>query len=372
LAKAPLIDGDPYRDFLAEPTWQADVRPLNGAHLVSGWIDGQELRALEGTLPDLSAGMLREMFRNIVWVLSGFSNILVAATDPEAAKLPRPKILEGNASTLPLLKRLPRIIRRLSYRISEGLPDDQLWMTQLWDEDGKFRVTRSEIVELGRAGMSKPEKAMMGDAASDKIRITVFKSAQPSPEAKANWLRDKVRDWKKDQRRRACERQALRAKRCASAELIPRFYSALGTEFEMVFELVLQTLRLEFERLDDKTKTGAPDYLVKFSDANKLIVELKSKEKGNLVDYNKAVEVLAASEVHGHKDKFCVTLCHPGVDPSVPTVIAQCARLSVVESPDFGEALLRLCEGTISRDQVWQWLTTPGQALVQDLPFRGQ
>src|SRR5262249_24510703 len=101
-----------------------------------------------------------------------------------------------------------------------------------------------------------------------------------------------------------------------------------------------------------------------------LVVELKSKEGHNLVDYNKAVEVLAASEVHGHKDSFCVTLCHPGVDPSVSAVVAACERLSVVESSDLAEALLRICEGSLSQKQLWQWLATPGQALGTDLPYR--
>jgi len=88
------------------------------------------------------------------------------------------------------------------------------------------------------------------------------------------------------------------------------------------------------------------------------------------VDYNKAVEVLAASEVHGHKDTFCVTLCQPGIDPSVPLVVAACGRLSVVESTDLGEALLRVCEVSLSRKQLWHWLATPGQALAADLPYR--
>ena len=98
-------------------------------------------------------------------------------------------------------------------------------------------------------------------------------------------------------------------------------------------------------------------------------MELKSRE-AKLIDYNKAVEVLAASEIHGHKGAFCVTLCHPGVDPSVPAVVASCGRLCVLESIDFGEALLRYCEGVIDDEQLYQWLATPGQALAADLPFR--
>jgi helicase len=129
-------------------------------------------------------------------------------------------------------------------------------------------------------------------------------------------------------------------------------------------------LGIEFEKLDDRRQTGAPDYLVKLLDSPPLVVELKSKEGDKLVDYNKAVEVLSASEIHGHKNTFCVTLCHPGIDPSVPMAIVSCGRLSLVESNDLGEALLRLCEETLSQAQLWQWLATPGQALAADLPLR--
>jgi helicase len=152
--------------------------------------------------------------------------------------------------------------------------------------------------------------------------------------------------------------------------LVKAFYDSLGTKFESVFEAILTVLEIPYQKLDDKTKTGAPDYLLNLKDSPPLTVELKSKEGHNLVGHNDAVEVLAASEVHGHKDAFCVTLCHRGVDPSVPMVIADCGRLSVVESHDLGEALLRICEGSLTQQQLWQWLASPGQALSSDLPFR--
>jgi helicase len=51
-------------------------------------------------------------------------------------------------------------------------------------------------------------------------------------------------------------------------------------------------------------------------------------------------------------------------------VIAACGRLSVVESHDLGEALLRICEGKLTQSQLYHWLASPGQALTADLPFK--
>lgn len=370
LENGHLFDPEVYKDDLVEPAWQADIAPINGAKLCLDWIDGVEIRKLESELPRLSAGMLRDMYRNLVWVLQGLASIVTSASDPRVPVSMRPKCLRNTEVKLDVMAKLPRVIRRLSFRVSEGLPDYVLWMTTLNTPTAPYHLTRNDILNLKTNGFITPEQLMLGSNDADIARIQAFEKAKPSPHAKANWVRDACRDWKTNQRKRAAEKHLKRAKRCVNIELVKDFYSTTGTQFELTFEKILTALGIAHEKLDDKRKTGAPDYLVKLHDSSPIVIELKSKEGNNLVDYNKAVEVLSASEVHGHKDKFCVTLCHPGVDPSVPLVITACGRLSVVESSDLGEALLRICEGSLSQKQLWQWLASPGQALIADLPYK--
>jgi len=370
LGKEYLFNADKYAEDLVEPVWHADIAPINGAKLCCDWIDGAEIRQLESRLQALSAGMLRELFRNLVWVIEGLASILVAASDSRIPPTARPKVLNKVDAKLYLLRKLPRVLHRLSFRINEGLPDDVLWMVRLNSINSEYRLTRSEILSLRRLNFISPENIMLGSQEASDIRLKVFEKTKPTPHAKANWLRDVCRDWKLNQRKRAVEIHAKRAKKCKYAELVKVFYESTGNDFEKVFEQILETLNVSYERLDVKTKTGAPDYLVKLNDSPPLIIELKTKEGDKLVDYNKAVEVLSASEVHGYGQVFCVTLCHPGVDPSVPLVVVSCGRLSVVESCDLGEAFLRICEGSLSQKQLWQWLATPGQALASDLPFK--
>lgn len=367
---APLVDADAYRTDLAEPMWNADIAPVNGTWLSCEWINGVEIRALEGTLENLRAGMLHELFRNLCWALQGMAEIASAAADKRVPQSNRPTSLLVGDERLDLLARLPRAIRRLSYRLNEGLPDDVLWMTGLCPPGSPYRLRREEVLALRAAGLTSPEDLMLGSPDADAARIKALAGAKPNPQAKANWLRDACRAWKVNQRVRVAERHARRAKKCPRADFVARFYQATGTDFERVFEEALAYLKVDCKRLDDKTKTGAPDYVVQLPGSPPLIVELKSRDTGKLVDYNRAVEVLAASEVHGYRDAFCVTLCQPGVDPSVPTVIAACGRLSVIEAVDLGEALLRCCEGTLSGAQLYRWLATPGQALAADLPYR--
>lgn len=370
LNKGTLFDADPLAELLPDPVWQADIPPINAAKLSVDWIEGAELRGLEAELQHLSAGMLREMYRNLAWVLQGLASILDAATGIGVPPASKPVAIASAGTSVILLRKFPRLIRRLSYRVSEGLPEDVMWMQSINHSGGKFRLTRSEILVLRKLGFTRPEQVMLGSPQADEVRVLACGKAKPSPQAKANWLRDACRDWKRDVRNRAAERHIKRAKKCARIDLVAHFYQMRGTEFEKAFEAVLADLKISFVRLDDKTKIGAPDYKLEFSDSPPLVLELKSKQGDNLVDYNSAVEVLAASEVHGLKTAFCVTLCHPGVDPSVPVTIAACGRLSVVESNDLGEALLRLCEGSMSQSQLYTWLASPGQALAGDLPFR--
>ena len=370
LDKARLIDADIFRDDLPEPVWYADIFPINAAKLSMDWVDGAEITKLEKSLPSLSAGMLGEMFRNLVWALQGFSAIIAASADLSVHNSCRPKVLRNADDKIELLRKLPRVIQRLGIRVAEGLPDDALWLTSLNIPNAAFRLSRHEIIALRRFGYSTPEQVMLSSPEAGDARMKVFAKVKPAPQAKANWLRDACRDWKLDQRKRAAVKHLKRARSCANISLVGAYYNNKGIEFEQAFEAILNVLDIQFEKLDDKTKTGAPDYLVLLKDSPVLIFELKSKQGDSLVDYNKATEVLTASEIHGHRDTFCVTLCHPGVDPSVPLVIAACGRLSVVESHDLGEALLRICEGKLTQNQLWHWLASPGQALIADLPYK--
>jgi helicase len=366
---APLFNTQKYISDLSEKVWQANIKPMNATSICLGWIEGKSLRDIERLLPNLRAGAIRETIRNLSWVLQGISSILTSVTDKRNPKGLLPKVVSDSDTNLDELSKLPRVIKRLMSRLALGLPDDAIWLNELNLDSEKFKISRDEILTFSQAGRATPQFIMLGTQEADEFRRNAFEKFKPSPILKANWLRDACREWKKNARKKAAARQLKRAAKCPSAHLIKQYYEALGDDFETAFENVLAHLSIEFDKIDADKKTGAPDYLVKIQDSPGLIFELKSKQGDKLVDYNSATEVLAASEIHGFKDHHCLTLCHPGVDPSVPMAISSCARLTVIESHDLAEALLRVCEGKLSHAQLWQWLATPGQALSDDLPF---
>lgn len=100
LDKDHIFDADIYKDDLPEPVWYADLFPINAAKLTQDWIDGTQLRELEAQLPNLRAGMLLDMYRNLAWALQGLASIMTGATDTKIPIAYRPKSLRNPAINL--------------------------------------------------------------------------------------------------------------------------------------------------------------------------------------------------------------------------------------------------------------------------------
>lgn len=369
LDKDTLFNADIFKENLSERVWQGNLKPINAAEICRRWVEGASLRSLEQLLPDLRAGAIRNLIRDLSWVLQGVGAILTSIVDRRTSVELLPEVVKRSQPDLVRMARLPRVIRRIMMRLANGLPDSALWLVELNLDSDKFKLSRDEMLAINNGGYSSPQMLMLGSKEADDFRKLVFERVKPSPVLKSNWLRDAAREWKTNARKKSAKYHIKRAGKFQSVVFFKDYYESLGDFFELAFERLMEHLEISFEKLDSNKIKGAPDYLVKLHDSPALVFELKSKQGDKLVDYNGATEVLAASEIHGFKDLSCVTLCHPGVDPSVPLAINSCTRLSVVESHDLAEALLRLLEGKMTQVQLWQWLTTPGQAVSDDLPF---
>ena len=175
--------------------------------------------------------------------------ILDAASDARVPDSVRPT---GRVAELNSLKKLPRVVRRLSYRVNEGLPDNVLWMTSLNTQGSPFRIFRQEILRLRHANFCTPEQLSLGSGEADKVRSEAFQNAKPTPQAKANWLRDGTREWKANQRKTAAERQEKRTKRCSNAELVGDYYKLRGTDFERVFDKYWESLKFHYTTNDKR------------------------------------------------------------------------------------------------------------------------
>ncbi len=345
--------------------WNADAGAANGALLLTEWASGLSRDGINGLVDGVRLGTVQATARDVAWVLSGISEIIQNVTSPTLAEESRPTQLRGDGTVNGHVRQLARNIKRQATRIGVGLPSEVLWMIELDLEGRRRRLTRKQILALRGEGIVRPIDLMDGGATNDARRKAALGS-----HSTANLARNAAISWKRRNRDHSRGIHLRRAAQLNVTDLVKDLYDMRGEDLENAFERALQTLAVRFEKLDTRDRQAFPDFLVQIEDYEPLIFELKSKiNDADLVTLNAALEVLSASELAGHRDKFCVTLCNPGVEPSVPATIEGCGRLCVLEVTDLVEALLRLSEGRLTRNSLQNWLTTPGIALAEDLPY---
>jgi helicase len=279
----------------------------------------------------------------------------------------RPEALRVEGPALEAVRQLARGLRRQSIRISAGLPSEVLWMTSLDLEGQTRRLSRAQILALRMAELIRPIDLMNGDPdATQRRREALLAIENPSL---SNQVRDAARRWKISDRQYSRRGHAKRAELVGAAQIVHSLYESRREALEAAFQAAMEFVAVRIERLDSRGHQARPDFLITIEDYPSIVVEVKSKEADDqLISLNSATEVLAASELIGMRDRACLTLCSPGVEPSVPGVIERCARLCVVDVSDLVEAVLRLLEGSLTRAGFYNWLTTPGVALAEDLP----
>ena len=150
-------------------------------------------------------------------------------------------------------------------------------------------------------------------------------------------------------------------------DLLTRFYRAREKEFEDAVEEIFICFDIAVDAKDDGSVSSFPDFVTAALPPQNLALECKSKTVGEAVTFNDATDVIRKAGVNGYKDSFKVTICQPYISPDVPRKLASCDDLSVVNAEDFAEAFVRLKIGKITKQDLADWLTTPGQALKENL-----
>lgn len=350
--------------------WSALGAAANGAMLVADWAAGDSRQQLQKLVKGVRLGTIQSTAREIAWILTGISEIIQQVTSPTLAEESRPERLRGRPTVVEKVRQLARPMRRQAVRIGFGLPSDVLWMTDLVLQGPKRRLTRTQVLKLRSVGLTRPIDLMDGGPINDERRRQALGAGGSNN--LANLARNAALTWKSSNREHCKSIHLRRSEKLGISEVVQSLYQSRGDEFEVAFEASLSNVAISFEKLDNKMKQGRPDYLLLIESFEPIVVELKSRQNDtDLVSLNSVTEVLAASELAGYKSNFCVTLCNPGVEPSVPSTIEACGRLAALEVTDFVEAFVRLREGTLTRQELHNWLTTPGIALGESLPYTG-
>jgi helicase len=352
---------------LWDQPWMGNVPAANGALLIAEWAAGRSRKDVEAAVSGVRLGNIEALARDVSWILTGISEIISDITSPTLADEGKPEALRGNNPAIESTRRLARSLRRQAARIASGLPSDILWMTHLELPGTQRRLARQQMLSLRFQGLAQPHDLMDGTPIADgKRRLALAGDLDLTI---ANQVRDAARRWKASEREYFQRIHVRRATKVNCEPIISALYLKKGTNLEEAFAAAMTLIAVECESLDRVGKQAHPDFLIKIEQYPSIVVEIKSKASdSDLVALNSATEVLAASELIGLKDNFCLTVCSPGVEPSVPSLVESCRRLCVVSISDLAEAVLRLKEGSLTREGFYNWLTTPGVAAMEDLP----
>ncbi len=353
---------------LFDQPWTSDAGAANGALQLTEWAGGKQRAQIERLVNGVRLGTIQTLARDAAWVLTGISEIIFTITSPTLADESKPVALRGGGEAVEAVRQLARTFRRLAIRLVAGLPGDVLWMTELRLQGLQPRLRREQAIALRRAGFTRPIDLMDGGEAADDRRRVALGLLQVG--GFGNVIRNAARLWRQEDRQHSKTLHGRRANRLGLGPLISSLYEARGDALEVAFEQTLAGLAMPFQKLDQRNVQGRPDYIITVENFPSIVVEVKSKlNDEDTVSLNSATEVLAASELAGLRNNPCVTLCSPAVDPSVPGAIEAARRLCVVDLADFAEATLRMHEGTLTRSGFYNWLTTPGIALAEALPY---
>jgi helicase len=352
---APLLAGQP---------WQAYRAAVNAAGLMIEWIDGASFAALEGRFQAVRAGTVEGLCRDVVWCLSGLADIVAAATRADTESAERPTCLRTTtAQSLHDIRRLLSSVRLLTWRLNVGVPDPVLWLMEAQGSNGRPLVSRREALALHIGGFGTHISIRMRENWSKLIGL-LRASGVPNPQERAKLIQDLADNWHVGLREKMHIRQVRRVG-SNSAALFKNYYDGRGTAFETAFEGLLGLAGIRYTHFDIAPKKGAFDYLLHIDGRPDLPLECKSKQGNGLVPLNEVTDVLRSTELHGYAGTNCVTLCQPSVDPNVVTTLRGCGRLCVVEAHDLAEALVQVASKRALPQDLFDWLSQPGQATLE-------
>lgn len=356
--------------FLFERPWVANPAAANASVVLSRWAAGAPRTELEGMIAKVRLGLIQAVARDVSWLLSAVGEVIHSVTSPAIAPEAKPPILRGSGDAIDFVRQAARIMQRLAARVSSGLPAIALWMLELELKGPNRRLTRSQILSLLSVGIERPHQLMDGSAEVDARRLQALPAVGGS--SPANLARAAARSWKIDERMYFRTKHLKKADELSNRALVSACYDTKGKDLEVAIREMLSDVGIAFHELDDGKHPGFPDARMEFPNTalKPIIAEVKSKQnEHDFVALNDVTEVVTAALVAGYPGSPCLTICSPAVEPSVPSAISALSHLSVVELVDLVEAVLRLKEGNISADDLYNWLTSPGLCLRDDLPF---
>lgn len=351
---------------LVEQPWQRDLSAANGAMVAMRWARGGRRDRLAGEFERIGSGVLQSMFREGSEMLVAWSDCLGASTMGFLHEEERPVALRVGVEKLRGMRNLARSVRVLARSLSVGLPSEVAWIAGLKSEGtGRACLPRIAVVELMGRELREPGTLLRRDKYAELVGAVTAVGIPKADEAVKN-LRRAVEEYRRKERERlwkAAIEQAVGPLRGILEQTIDARQSA----FETKIEEMLDVAGIAYERLDDGSIPGAPDFCLGSDASEQIVVELKTAANDKDVGLNGATDVVKGAAIVGRSKVCKATLANPGFEPNVPWQVSNVEDLALVEACQFGYGISLVTRGEVTKGTFLDWLRIPGMVAVSQL-----
>ena len=356
------LPADQADNYLFERPWQRNPSSANAALLGLRWITGNPRNALAAEFPPIGSGVTQNLLREGAEILFAWASCLAAATSSNVVDSDRPLVLRSDEALVLAVSSLAAFIREKARVVAVGLPGEVAWMAGLVANEPEARnrviLTRPAIIELWKNGLTEPQELLRREAFP-----RIIDALKPLDLSNLNDVvvrfRKAVELHRQGHRERRWRMAIDRAP--ANVEAILRdMPETRGTVFETKVVSLMDAVGIAFDRLDDGTVAGAPDFHIGLNHHVQVVLESKTAQAEGTIGLNEATDVVKGAAIVDLGHLPMATLANPGFDPNVPWQARNVRGLALVEACEFDFGISLLAQGEIDKETFLGWLAQPG------------
>ena len=311
-------------------------RVTNAGYALHLWINGMPERQLRHNMERISYGQLHALASDSAWILEGVTEVL---------RVPNLGI-DGTVTS-----RLSLLTGRTRYGVPGELLD-LMYAARTFSVPG---FERQRAMAVQKEGLSDPNDLIttplerLGEIVGGRRRAEALIHAMGEMHGRF------LEVWKVRHLRRT-RQQPDRGR------LIEESYNATGVEYERAIEGILRSFEWAVEKLDDGKRQGMPDFLLSWQ-GHSIVIECKTKQDAEALISKDDAFAIFGKAVDINADHR-LTIGKPDFSAFCKEKAAGARNVTLVPHNCFAEAVLRAWEGSLSTDELFNWLMEPGVAEI--------
>jgi helicase len=315
-------------------------RVTNAAYGLYLWSEGNPERQLRHKIPPISYGHLHTLAIDVAWILDGITKI----------------------SNMPGAKFDPKLAVKLNIladQIRFGVSQDAIDIIKAAQASNVPGLGRQRAMNLVHQGLFKPNDILKADFSVLQPALGTTKRAHALKEAISRYFEKTFEYWKNRHLYQVREDNDDRS-------LITSSYEALGCDYEDIIKSLLEKFGWNVRKLDTNKRQGVPDIVIE-DGSRSILVECKTKQNNEAI-INKEDAFAILTKGQDIDADHLVTVGKPDFDTFSQSKAAGSKTVTLVSHYALVEAFIRWRKQRVTSEQVFEWLITPGVAIIDRLP----